>query len=76
MTIKVKIVDGLSEVNFQRLFPIPLLLDLFFVLYAGDNLSLKALSDIILCYFYSVLASLCRRHVGVYISYDVISFQS
>ena len=76
MIIKVKFLDDLSEVNFQHLFPILLLWDLFFVLYAGDNLSLKALSDIIHCYFYSVLASLCRRRVGVYISYDVISFQS
>ena len=42
MIIKVKILDGFSEVNFQHLFPIPVLLDLFFVLYAGDNLSLKA----------------------------------
>ena len=55
--------------------PHPSALDLFFVLYAGDNLSLKALPDIIHCYFYSVLASQCRRSVGGYISYDVISFQ-
>lgn len=75
MIIKVKMLDGFSEVNSQCLFPIPLLLNLFFVLYAGDNLSLKALPDIIHCYFYSVLASQCRRSVGGYISYDVISFQ-
>ena len=75
MIIKVKMLDGFSEVNFQHLFPIPLLLDVFFVLYTGDNLSLKALPDIIHCYFYSALASQCRRRVGGYISYDVINFQ-